>query len=226
MSCPINLFDSLTGSPDNTGAWYLVEVVDDPPGIYLDLLDLSSNGTTFYTTSIDVLDRVENVAQSIEGHNIWVDAGALPEIESIKFAYVVPDPGEDTYNPNWVNEDCFDVAFITLTDIDPPSPPDVERCNQESIPSNLFTDAGISSNDYEILSCADAGGSGGCSDFNLSTGDYNPLGIPVDTYTFTFKHLNTPVVCDEAEFTMNVIITGGVDAGNDQAALTCNVIGV
>jgi len=215
MACPHNLFTSLTGSPDTGGCWYLVGV----SGSYDGNLLISNNGVNWHNTTLGVNDKIQNIAQGVTGHDIWVDFnGETPS--QLRFKYVTPCPPSNTYSTSWENDACYQISEITANKLPVVEDVEVEYCIEEN-GLNLFDDAGVLAADYDILGCT---GGSDCSKFNLTNGNYNPGSdnIAVGSYVFVFKHKSSPTPCDNAMFELTVNLVEGPYAGEEYEIYICS----
>ncbi len=232
---PINLFDVLGGSPDNTGSW------DNGLSGHLGEFDpsLLSSGTFTYTISDPVCGSVSAqvdvaVEQAFEpGQNgsVSICASSTAVINLFDYLTGNPDAGGEWSLPNLAGEGMFDPAQHSAGTFTYSAPSSNNCAFSTSEVTVSFSNGVNAGTDNSITLCSsDApvnlfdllGGSAdntGSWDNGLSghLGEFDPSQNTSGTYIYTVSDPN----CGSASAEIEVLIENGFNPGQDGAVSVC-----
>lgn len=213
MACVVSLFDTLGGTKDTGGNWYITA---KPAGQGLPFNINYGEGvacpTTGNTLNVDTLWKAIGT-----GEEICVDLTGVEPGDYV-FKYVVPDPGD----PDDCGVGCNDCSEVTITVIEAPLDGDpIEICENDPTQYFLLTLLNGTPNAVGNWEGPVEWGTGqspndnGADDF-FTAGDLGP-----GVFTFTYTVVSDPPGCAECVATVEVTVTSAPMAGDDGSATIC-----
>ena len=212
MACVVSLFDTLGGTKDTGGNWYITA---KPAGQGLPFNINYGEGVACPTTGNTL--NVDAIWKAIgTGEEICVDlSGVAPG--DYEFTYVVPDPSD----PDDCGVGCNDCSVVTITVVDAPVDGDpVEFCENETSPQNLLALLGGSPNANGNWNGPVEWVTGESDDDNGANDSFIPNELGEGVFTFTYTVANTES-CADCQATVEVTITAAPMAGDDGSATIC-----